>query len=270
MTMLPKLSTTQAPEAFTRLLAIVDELREKCPWDKKQTMESLRHLTIEENFELSEAILDEDMTEIKKELGDVLLHILLYTRIATEKQAFTITEVVQSLCEKLIYRHPHIYGQQEAQDSEAVEQNWEKRKLQENKNKSVLGGVPSSLPSLIKAARIQAKVRRVGFDWQEKNAAWQKVQEEIEELIQEVEQPLSTPAQQEKIQEAFGDLLFALTSYARWINVNPEDALEKANRKFIRRFQYVEQQVTQKGRQLPQVSPQELQRYWEEAKKQLS
>ena len=268
MKMPPDLDTAQAPEVFTRLLAIVDELREKCPWDQKQTMESLRHLTIEETFELSEAILEGDMTEIKKELGDVLLHILFYTRIAAEKHAFTITEVIQSLCEKLIYRHPHIYGQQEAQDSEAVEQNWEKRKLQENQNRSVLGGVPSSLPSLIKAARIKEKARRVGFDWQEQEAAWQKVQEEMEELRQEVKQPSPTPTQQEKVQEEFGDLLFALVSYASFIEVNPEDALEKANKKFIRRFQYVEQQVAQQGQQLTQLSPQALQRYWEEAKKQ--
>ncbi|MEM9416820.1 MAG: nucleoside triphosphate pyrophosphohydrolase [Bacteroidota bacterium] len=267
MKMPAALNTPQAPEAFTRLLAIVDELREKCPWDQKQTMESLRHLTIEETFELSEAIMDGDMTEVKKELGDVLLHILFYARIAAEKQAFTITEVIQALCEKMIYRHPHIYGQQEAQDSKAVEQNWEKRKLQENKNRSVLGGVPNSLPSLIKAARMQEKARRVGFDWQAKEAAWQKVQEEMEELRQEVKQLSPTPAQQEKVQEEFGDLLFALVNYASFVEVNPENALEKANKKFTRRFQHVEQQVAQQGKQLSQLSPQELQRYWEEAKK---
>ena len=260
------LDTTQAAEAFTRLLAIMVELREKCPWDQKQTMESLRYLTLEETFELSEAVLDGDMQEIKKELGDLLLHIVFYARIASETQAFTITEVIQGLCDKLIYRHPHIYGQQKARDSKAVEQNWEKLKLKENKNRSVLDGVPNSLPSLIKAVRIKEKARRVGFDWQKKEAAWQKVQEEMEELMQEVGQPSPTPTQQEKVQEEFGDLLFALANYASFIDVNPEDALERANKKFMRRFQYMEQQLAKQGKQITQLLPQALLSYWKQAK----
>ena len=256
----------QAAEAFTRLLAIMAELREKCPWDQEQTMESLRHLALEEAFELSEAVLEGNMQEIKKELGDLLLHIVFYAHIASETQTFTITEVIQTLCDKLIYRHPHIYGQQKAVDSEEVEKNWEKLKLKEGQNKSVLGGVPRSLPSLLKAARIQEKVHRVGFDFQNQEAAWQKVQEEVEKLMQEVEQPSPTPAQQEKIEEEFGDLLFALTSYARFIDVNPENALEQANRKFTKRFQYIEQQLAKKSKQITQLSPQALLSYWEQAK----
>ncbi|MEL6606737.1 MAG: nucleoside triphosphate pyrophosphohydrolase [Bacteroidota bacterium] len=255
----------QAAEAFTRLLAIMDRLRKECPWDQKQTMDSLRYLTLEEAFELSEAVLEGDMQEIKKELGDLLLHIVFYARIASETQAFTVTEVIQTLCEKLIYRHPHIYGQQKAESSEAVEQNWEKLKLKERKNKSVLDGVPNSLPSLIKAVRIKEKARRVGFDFQEQGTAWQKVQEEMEELMHEVEQP--SPTQQEKIHEEFGDLLFALASYASWININPEDALEKANKKFIKRFKHMEQQLARQGKQITQVSQQELLSCWDQAKK---
>ena len=260
------LDNAKALRAFARLLAIVDELREKCPWDQKQTMESLRHLAMEETFELSEAILEGDMEGIKKELGDLLLHIVFYARIASEKHAFTITEVIQALCEKLIHRHPHIYGQEEAKDIKAVKQNWEKLKLKEKENRSVLSGVPNSLPSLIKAMRIQEKARMVGFDWQDKDEVWQKVQEEM----QEVRRASPAPTQQEKVQEELGDLLFALVSYARFIAVNPEDALEKANRKFMRRFQYVEQQLAQHGKQITQLLPQELLSYWEQAKKQAS
>lgn len=258
--------TTQAMQAFSRLLTIMDELREKCPWDQKQTMESLRYLTIEETYELSEAVMLADTDEIKKELGDLLMHIVFYARIASETQNFTITEVIQSLCEKLIYRHPHIYGEQKAEDSEAVQQNWEKLKLKEGKNRSVLAGVPNTLPSLLKAVRIKEKVRRVGFDWQTKEAAWNKVQEALRQEV--VEQPAS-PQQQEKVQEAFGDLLSALVNYGSFIDVNPEDALEKANQKFIKRFQHLEKQLVKQGKQITQLSQQELRHHWKQAKEAL-
>ena len=264
------LDKDKALRVFDQLLTMMHELREKCPWDQQQTMESLRHLTIEETFELSEAVLEEDMEGIKKELGDLLLHIVFYARIASEKHAFTITEVIQALCKKLIYRHPHIYAQEEAQDAQAVKENWERLKLKEKGNRSVLGGVPGSLPSLIKAMRIREKVNRAGFSWQDKKAAWHKVQEEIQELMHEVSQAPLTPTQQEKVEEEFGDILFSLVGYASFIEVNPEEALEKANKKFIRRFQHVEQQVAQQGKELAQLSPEELRGYWEHPPKQVT
>lgn len=249
-------------KAFERLLKIMDDLREQCPWDKKQTIESLRHLTIEETYELADAIMDKDMTNIKKELGDILLHIVFYARIASETNDFTITDVINSLCEKLIHRHPHIYGDVKVNNEEDVKQNWEKLKLKEG-NKSVLGGVPVSLPSLIKASRIQEKARAVGFDWENPGQVWEKVQEEINELRHEVE----SNAPLEKVEDEFGDVLFSLINYARFANINPEAALEKTNKKFIKRFQYLEAGAAKAGKQLSDMTLAEMDIYWNEAKK---
>ena len=221
-------------KAFVRLLTIMDDLREKCPWDKKQTMDSLRYLTIEELYELSDAILDKDTDEIKKELGDILLHIVFYSRIASETNDFDITDVINSVCDKLIHRHPHIYGDVNVKDEVEVKKNWEKLKLKEGK-KSVLEGVPKSLPAIVKSFRIQEKVRGIGFDWDNKNQVWEKVVEEIEELKIEIKN-----GNQDRIESEFGDVLFALTNYARFVNVNPEDALERTNKRFIKRFQIME------------------------------
>jgi tetrapyrrole methylase family protein/MazG family protein len=254
----------QSMEAFGRLTQIMDELREKCPWDKKQTMESLRHLTIEETFELSDAILEGDLEEVKKELGDLLLHIVFYTKIAQEKQAFDLFDMITSQCEKLIRRHPHVYGEVQADDEETVKRNWETIKQEESGgNKSVLNGVPNSLPALIKAMRIQEKARGAGFDWEEPHQVWEKVQEELHELNHEA----SLSDNQEKVSNEFGDVLFSLINYARFIGVNPEEALEKTNRKFIRRFQFLELAAKQSGKTLHQMSLSEMDSYWEEAKK---
>ena len=254
--------------AFERLLTIMDELREKCPWDKKQTIESIRHLTIEETYELSEAILENDLDKIKKELGDLLLHIIFYSRIASETNAFTIADVCNSLCEKLIHRHPHIYGDVKVKDEHEVKSNWEKLKLQEEINpksliqnpKSALGGVPASLPAMIKAHRIQEKARGVGFDWEKPEQVLKKVHEELNELKEEIKN-------HGKVEEEFGDLLFALINYSRFINVNPEDALEKTNRKFIKRFQYLESESAKDGKKIGEMSLAEMDVYWNRAKK---
>ncbi|GGF28503.1 nucleoside triphosphate pyrophosphohydrolase [Echinicola rosea] len=261
-------SRPQQLEAFDRLLTIMDELREKCPWDRKQTIESLRHLTIEETFELSDAILDDDLEEIKKELGDILLHIVFYAKIGAEKQAFDIASVIDSLCDKLIRRHPHIYGDTEADDDEAVKQNWEKIKLKEKGNKSVLGGVPRSLPALIKAMRIQEKARGVGFDWEEKSQVWEKVEEEMQEFKEEFDAAAPDKIDKEKATGEFGDLLFSLINYARFVDINPEEALEKTNRKFIHRFQYLEKSAKKAGKSLADMTLNEMDVYWNEAKKQ--
>lgn len=254
-----------ALEAFDRLLTIMDELRAQCPWDKKQTIDSLRYLTIEETFELSDAIVDQDMEEIRKELGDILLHIVFYAKIASETSVFDITDVINSLCEKLIRRHPHIYGDVNAEDEEQVKKNWEQIKQQENGGtKKVLSGVPKSMPALVKAIRIQEKARAVGFDWDHKDQVWQKVQEEIGELKEEVNAP--TP-NQDKMEGEFGDVLFSLINYARFVNINPEDALEKTNRKFIKRFNYLEEQSKKDGKELSHMTLEEMDRYWNEAKK---
>ena len=262
------LDKNEARVAFSQLLAIMDELREKCPWDQKQTMKSLRHLTIEEVFELSEAILGGDMEHIKEELGDLLLHIVFHARIASERHSFSITQVIQALCKKLVYRHPHIYGQETAEDAQAVKRNWEKRKLQEKENRSLVGGVPHTLPSLIKAMRIQERARMIGFDWQDRETAWQKVQGTIQVLIQQHNQHAPMPTQQQKVQEKFGELLFSLVNYARFIAVDPEEALETANKRFINQLQYVEQQACKQNRPITQLSTEELIRYWKEAKQQ--
>lgn len=248
-------------KAFERLLIIMDELREQCPWDKKQTIESLRHLTIEETYELADAILDKDMPNIKKELGDVLLHIVFYARIASETKEFDIADVINSLCEKLISRHPHIYGDVKVANEQEVKENWEKLKLKEG-NKSVLGGVPKSLPSLVKASRIQEKARAVGFDWDKPEQVWEKVQEEIAELKHEID----TNASKEKIEGEFGDVLFSLINYARFVEINPEDALERTNKKFIKRFQYLEAEAGKIGKPLSEMTLAEMDVYWNKAK----
>jgi len=266
---MPEISTRkQQLEAFDRLLTIMDELREQCPWDRKQTIESLRHLTIEETFELSDAILDNNLEEIKMELGDILLHIVFYARIGAEKGAFDISTVIDSLCEKLIRRHPHIYGDTEAKDDEAVKQNWEKIKLQEKGNNSVLGGVPRSLPALIKAMRIQEKARGVGFDWEEKSQVWEKVEEEMQEFKSEFNATEDNAIDKEKATGEFGDLLFSLINYARFIDINPEEALEKTNRKFIHRFKYLEEAARKSGKKIEEMSLAEMDVYWNEAKNQ--
>lgn len=251
----------QQLQAFNRLLDIMDDLREKCPWDKKQTLESLRHLTIEETYELGDAILDNDLQEIKKELGDVLLHIVFYAKIGSETNAFDIGDVANSICDKLIDRHPHIYGDVVVADEEEVKQNWEKLKLKEGK-KSVLEGVPKSLPALVKASRIQDKVKGVGFDWEEPNQVWDKVQEELNELQVEVQ-----AGNQDKIEAELGDVLFSMINYARFLKVNPEDALERTNKKFIKRFQYLESKATELGKPLMDMTLAEMDVFWEEAKK---
>ncbi|KAF0199621.1 MAG: dITP/XTP pyrophosphatase [Bacteroidetes bacterium] len=253
--------------AFERLLNIMDDLRAGCPWDKKQTLESLRYLTIEETYELSDAILEKDMEEIKKELGDLMLHLVFYAKIASEQKAFDIGDVLSGICEKLIRRHPHIYGDVTANDAETVKNNWEKIKLtekgvNENERKTVLGGVPASLPAMVKAYRIQEKARGVGFDWEHVGQVWDKVQEELNEL--QYEKLNGTP---EKIEDEFGDLLFALINYARFIEVNPEDALERTNKKFIRRFNYIEEKVNETGKSMHDMTLAELDVYWNEAKK---
>ena len=253
----------QKAESFLRLLKIMDELREQCPWDKKQTIESIRHLTIEETFELSDAILKKDLQEIKKELGDILLHIVFYARIASETQAFDIKDVIDSLCEKLIYRHPHIYGDVKVQNDEDVKQNWEQLKQKEKGgNKSVLAGVPNSLPALLKAYRIQEKARAVGFDWEKPEQVYEKVKEELSEFETEV-----TSKNHEAAEREFGDVLFSLINYARFLNINPEDALEYTNQKFISRFGYMEKKVKALGKEIADCNLEELDVYWNEAKK---
>ncbi len=244
---------TKQTEAFERLLKIMNELREQCPWDKKQTIQSLRHLTIEETYELADAIIENDMPNIKKELGDILLHIVFYARIASETNDFDISDVIHALCNKLITRHPHIYGDVKVENEEQVKENWEKIKLKEKESltddgfKSVLAGVPVSLPSVVKAWRIQEKARAVGFDWEKPEQVWAKVQEELNELNDETN---SENTNQAKIEEEFGDVLFAMINYARFIGVNPEDALEKTNKKFIKRFQYLEKQSAADGKKM--------------------
>ena len=249
-------------KSFARLLTIMDELREQCPWDQKQTFDSLRYLTIEEMYELSDAILEKDMDEIKKELGDVLLHIVFYSRIASETNDFDIADVINDICEKLIHRHPHIYGDVKVADEKEVKKNWERLKLKEGR-KSVLEGVPKSLPAIVKAFRIQEKVRGIGFDWDNKTQVWEKVLEEIEELKVEIEK-----GDNDRIESEFGDVLFALTNYARFINVNPEDALERTNKRFIKRFQIMERLIEKENLTLDQMNLEQMDVYWEKAKLQ--
>ncbi|MBT8206453.1 MAG: nucleoside triphosphate pyrophosphohydrolase [Eudoraea sp.] len=247
-------------QALDRLLTIMDELREQCPWDKKQTMKSLRHLTIEETYELGDAILDEDLQEVKKELGDLLLHIFFYARIGSESKTFDIGDVAHGISEKLIHRHPHIYGDVKVADAEEVKQNWEAIKLKEGK-KSVLEGVPNSLPAMVKANRIQDKVAGVGFDWERPEQVFQKLKEELEELQHEVDS-----GQQERIEAEFGDVLFSMVNYARFLEINPENALERTNKKFMKRFQYLEGKAREAGKALKDMTLAEMDVYWEEAK----
>jgi XTP/dITP diphosphohydrolase len=259
------LTASDSASAFLRLLTVLDTLRTQCPWDKKQTMDTLRHLTIEETYELSDAILEGDAEEIKKELGDVMMHLVFYARIAAEKGDFTIVDVLNGVCDKLINRHPHIYGDIQVEDEAEVKRNWEKIKLQEG-NKSVLAGVPAGLPSLVKASRIQEKARGVGFDWADKNQVWEKVEEELQEFKEEFNVLDNSAIDADKAESEFGDLLFSLINYARFININPENALEKTNKKFIKRFQYLEAKAKENGKALQDMTLAEMDIYWNEAK----
>ncbi len=247
--------------AFKQLLNIMDDLREKCPWDRKQTFESLRHLTIEETYELADAILDHDLEEIRNELGDLMLHVVFYAKIGSEHGAFDMADVLEQINKKLINRHPHVYGDVKADDDEQVKENWEKIKLREGK-KRVLSGVPDSLPTMIKAYRIQDKARGVGFDWEKREQVWEKVMEELQELKDEVE----NGGDQQKTEEEFGDLFFALINYARFIGVNPESALERTNKKFIRRFEYLENTAKKEGKDMGKMNLREMDVFWNDAK----
>ncbi|WP_417289711.1 nucleoside triphosphate pyrophosphohydrolase [Corallibacter sp.] len=250
-------------KAFDRLLTIMDELREQCPWDKKQTMETLRHLTIEETYELGDAILDNDLQEIKKELGDVLLHIVFYSKIGSETNDFDIADVCHSICDKLVHRHPHIYGDVKVTDEADVKRNWEQIKLKEGKGKtSVLEGVPKSLPALVKANRIQDKVAGVGFDWEQPHQVWEKVEEELAEFKHEVDQ-----GNTDAMENEFGDVLFSMVNYARFLKINPENALERTNKKFTKRFQYLESKARNLNKSLKDMTLEEMDVFWEEAKK---
>ena len=249
-------------KAFERLLLIMDDLREKCPWDKKQTLQSLRHLTIEECYELTDAILEEDFEDIKGELGDIMLHLVFYSKIASEQKQFDVADVLNTVCDKLVHRHPHIYGDVTVQDEEEVKANWEKLKLKEGKT-SILQGVPKSLPALVKATRIQDKVKGVGFEWDNKDQVWAKVEEEIAEL--KTEELTNDKA---KMEAEFGDVLFSLINYARWLDINPEDALEKTNKKFINRFQWMEKAIKDDDRNISEMPLEDMDVYWEKSKSQ--
>ncbi|NNK88822.1 MAG: nucleoside triphosphate pyrophosphohydrolase [Flavobacteriaceae bacterium] len=249
-------------KAFDRLLTIMDELREQCPWDKKQTMQSLRHLTIEETYELGDAILENDLQEIKKELGDLLLHIVFYARIGSETDDFDIADVCNTICDKLIDRHPHVYGDVEVADEDEVKQNWEKLKLKEGKT-SVLQGVPAGLPALVKANRIQDKVSGVGFDWEKPEQVLEKVKEELMEFEHEI-----SKGESDAIESEFGDVLFSLVNYARFLKINPENALERTNKKFSLRFKYLERKAAESNKSLHEMSLAEMDKFWEEAKNQ--
>jgi len=251
---------TEQLKAFERLLTVMDELRTQCPWDKKQTMQSLRHLTIEETYELGDAILDNNLGEVQKELGDLLLHIVFYAKIGSETNDFDIADVSNTICEKLINRHPHIYGDVNVKNEEEVKRNWENIKLKEGKT-SVLEGVPNSLPALVKANRIQEKVTGVGFDWEEPEQVFQKLLEELSEFQDEIR-----AGDKEKMEAEFGDVLFSMVNYARFLNINPENALERTNKKFIRRFQYLENKAKNLGKSLNDMTLAEMDVFWEEAK----
>ena len=247
-------------QAFQRLLNIMDDLREKCPWDKKQTLETLRNLTIEETYELSDAILEKDMKGIKEELGDLFLHLVFYSKIGQEKKAFNVTDVLNDVCEKLIHRHPHIYGNVEAKTEEQVLENWERLKLKEGK-KSILQGVPNSLPAITKAYRMQQKTAKVGFEWDTIEDVWEKVKEELQEF-EEAKQN----EDKERVEEEFGDLLFALINYSRYLKIDPEGGLQRTNLKFKKRFQYIENQATVQGKNLHDMTLAEMDVLWNEAK----
>jgi XTP/dITP diphosphohydrolase len=253
-------------KAFDRMLTVMDELRENCPWDKKQTIETLRHLTIEETYELSDAILEGNLDEVKKELGDIMLHLVFYSRIGSEQKAFDVADVLNSICDKLIARHPHVYGDVVADDEETVKANWEKLKLKAG-NKSVLAGVPKGLPALVKAIRIQDKARGIGFDWERKEQVWEKVEEEMGEFKREFNAESNQPINAERAVAEFGDLLFSLVNYARFIQIDPEEALERTNKKFIRRFQFLETESARDGKKMGEMTLAEMDAYWERAKK---
>jgi XTP/dITP diphosphohydrolase len=253
-------------KAFNRLLTIMDQLRESCPWDKKQTMESLRNLTIEEAYELSEAIIDGDLKEVEKELGDLMLHLTFYAKLGSEKNAFDMETVLNGICDKLIRRHPHIYSDTKVEDEDTVKKNWEKIKLKEMGNTSVLGGVPQSLPALIKAMRIQEKASGIGFDWEKESQIWDKIEEEIKEFKVELQAKTKSI---KRVNEEFGDILFSLINYARFQGIDPEDALERTNKKFIKRFQYLEKQSKKTGKLLTEMTLLEMDAYWENAKKNI-
>ncbi|MEQ9303930.1 MAG: nucleoside triphosphate pyrophosphohydrolase [Marinoscillum sp.] len=263
----PDPKRAQKLNAFDRLLTIMDELRENCPWDKKQTMESLRHLTIEETYELGDAILEDDLEEVKKELGDLMLHLAFYARIGSEKNAFDMADVLNEVCDKLIRRHPHIYADTVAADAETVSENWEKIKLKEKGNQSVLGGVPGSLPAMVKAMRIQEKARGAGFDWDKKEQVWAKVEEEMNEFKEEFNVEEESAIDKERAQNEFGDLLFSMINYSRFMEINPEEALERTNKKFIKRFNYLESQSKKDGKILSEMTLAEMDEYWNAAKK---
>ncbi|MCK5067869.1 MAG: nucleoside triphosphate pyrophosphohydrolase [Bacteroidales bacterium] len=254
-------STEEKLKAFERLLEIMDELREKCPWDREQTLDSLRNLTIEETYELADAIMDQDLDEIRKELGDLLLHIVFYAKIGSEKGAFDIADVLDGINSKLVFRHPHVFGDREVKDSDEVIENWEELKMKEG-NRSVLSGVPVSLPAMIKSHRIQDKVRAVGFDWDQREQVWDKVIEEINEVKYE----LNNGQEKERMEDEIGDLLFSIINAARLYDIEPETALERTNRKFMKRFKYLEAKALESGRSLKQMSLQEMETIWQEAK----
>lgn len=266
-----KTEHTEDLKAFERLLGIIDDLREKCPWDSKQTFDSLRPLTIEETYELAEAILQRDYPNIAKEMGDVLMHLLFYAKMGNEVHRFSLADVCNRLCEKLIFRHPHIYGTTEASTPDAVEKNWEELKTREKGgNKTILSGVPKTLPSLIKAYRIQDKARNVGFDWEKREDVWEKVHEEISEVEAELTKQTTAQNNQNELESEFGDLLFAIVNAARLYGIDPDNALEHTNQKFIRRFTYIEQEAKKKGVHLKELSLEEMDHLWEEAKKEES
>src|ERR1044071_64958 len=257
----PDKNRAEKLKAFDRLLTVMNELRENCPWDKKQTLETLRHLTIEETYELSDAILEGDLKEVRKELGDLMLHNVFYARIASEQKIFDMADVLNAICDKLIERHPHIYSDVVAEDEQTVKANWEKIKLKTG-NKSVLEGVPKSLPALVKAIRIQDKARGVGFDWEKKEQVWEKVEEELKEFQTEFNAVSNEAINKEKAMAEFGDLLFSLVNYARFIDIDPEEALERTNKKFIKRFQYLEVASAKDGKVLGEMSLAEMDEYW--------
>jgi MazG family protein len=252
--------------AFDKLLNIMDELRDQCPWDKKQTLDSLRYLTLEEVYELSDSIIRRDYQALEKELGDLMLHIVFYAKIGSEKNMFDIESVLTAIADKLVHRHPHIYGDVNVSNEQDVKDNWEKIKLKEKGNKSVLGGVPNSLPSLVKAMRIQEKAKGVGFDWHHKEQVWQKVEEEIQEFVNEVQDSPGDEINKQRIEDEFGDVLFSLINYARFIDINPEDALERTNKKFIKRFQFMEEEAKRNGATLSEMTLEEMEELWNLAK----
>lgn len=254
-------STEEKLKAFERLLEIMDELREKCPWDREQTLDSLRNLTIEETYELADAIMNQDLNEIRKELGDLLLHIVFYAKIGSEKGVFDIADVLDGINEKLVFRHPHVFGDRKVKDSEEVIENWEELKMKEG-NRSVLAGVPVSLPAMIKSHRIQDKVRAVGFDWDHRDQVWDKVIEEINEVRHE----MNNGQEKDRMEDEIGDLLFSIVNAARLYDIEPETALERTNRKFIKRFKYLEEKALEKGLSLKEMSLQEMEAIWQEAK----